>query len=141
MGVKVKGLGDALKEISAAPTKVNSAVLSTLCSAGKRLVDIARSTKQYEDRTGNLTASIGYGVFCKGEEVEVGGFGPGDGGQIGETYLRQVASTLRGSTYALIVVAGMEYATAVERRGYVVLDGALLSADKVLAEELRKLKL
>ena len=35
----------------------------------------------------------------------------------------------------------MEYAAAVERKGYVVLDGALLRSDNIVKNELSKIKL
>jgi hypothetical protein len=141
MGIKVTGIKEAKERLRLFKQQADEAVLRALDSTGQRLVEIALSTKQYQNRTGNLSASMGYGVYHNGNEYSTGGFGGGEGESRGREALEQVRAQYAHSKFALIVVAGMEYAAAVERKGYVVLDGALLRSDSVLADEMSKIKL
>lgn len=120
---------------------ISERVLQSLDRAGQRVVEIARSTKTYQDKTGNLTASIGYGVYHKGVQYSVGGFGHGVGEEKGKARLELLASQQKSKPYVLIVVAGMDYATYVERSGYVVLDAAGLQIESVATAELNKARI
>lgn len=133
----LQGVSKRLKNTT---ESIESKVLQALDRAGQRVVDVAHSTKTYQDETGNLTASIGYGVYHKGEEYSVGGFGSIKGGDEGNKRLASVAAQHKNKAYVLIVVAGMDYAVYVERRGYIVLDTAKLKADSIITEELNKVK-
>lgn len=133
----LKGLSSRFNKTT---DRVENKVLLALDRAGQRLVDIARESKTYQDETGNLTASIGYGVYHKGEEFSIGGFGGGNGEKEGVKRLSDVASKHKSKAYVLVVVAGMEYAIYVERSGYIVLDVAKLKANSVITEELNKVK-
>ncbi|MBR1525198.1 MAG: HK97 gp10 family phage protein [Prevotella sp.] len=141
MGIKVTGIREAKEQLRKLCERADNAILQALDEAGKRLVETALATKQYQNRTGNLSASMGYGVYYNGNEYSTGGFGGGDGETKGREYLGQIQSQYAQSKFALIVVAGMEYAAAVERKGYVVLDGALLRSDNIVKNELSKIKL
>ena len=134
----LKGLS---KRLHKSVDDVSEKILQALDSTGQRMVEMARNTKTYQDKTGNLTASIGYGVYYKGVQHSVGGFGNGEGGQKGLAKLEQVATMHRAAKYVLIVVAGMDYATYVERSGYVVLDTAGLQFDNIATTELNKVKI
>ena len=118
---------------------LDNKVLLALQTAGEHAVRIARSTKTYKDNTGNLSASIGYGIYYYGKNISTGGFGSGVGGQVGEKRLAEVASSHTDKPYVLIVVAGMHYALYVERSGYVVLDYADLQLDSIIREETNKI--
>lgn len=141
MGVKLSGLKEVKEMLNKSVERLDEETISAFIRAGQRLVEAARATKQYKDKTGNLTASIGYGVYKNGEEKSVGGFGGGDGEQQGRSYLAELAARYRSYKYLLILVAGMDYALYVERKGHVVLDGASLQAGSVLNEELNKIRL
>lgn len=69
------------------------------------------------DRTGNLRSSIGYAVYDYGKDVIRSSFNVvktgSDGTNKGNRMIDELAS-LYASTYALVVVAGMEYAEYVE---------------------------
>lgn len=119
---------------------IESRILYALEVVGERAVEIAKRTKTYKDNTGNLTASIGYGVYHNGVEYSVGGFGDGVGRQAGLKRLAEIAQGHRNKQFVLILVAGMEYALYVERSGYVVLDGASMQLDSMLKDELSKVK-
>lgn len=137
-------LGKTLRAISERLHKssdgIENKILSVLDIAGQQAVRIARNTKTYKDETGNLTSSIGYGVFHFGKSHSIGGFGGGIGEQKGLQKLQELSSDHASKPYVLIVVAGMEYALYVERRGYVVLDAADLQLDGILRSELSKIK-
>lgn len=89
----------------------------------KRVRD--RSPKDsWNDQTGNLRSSIGYMVLYNGQPVQRGGFIPttnapkGDGSKgrsDGEKFLQEtVAEVARDNSFALVIVAGMNYADKVE---------------------------
>lgn len=103
-----------------------------LAAVGEIFCDVARATKTYSDVTGNLTASIGYGVVVEGHIVREGGFGGGEGGSEGRKALHDAAQMLSAYSPTLIVTAGMRYAFYVERKGYVVLDGARMRMDEIV---------
>lgn len=98
----------------------------------------------YIDWTGNLRSSIGYVIAKDGKIVGSGGFqlekGGEDGTRTGREYAEQLATQAQ-SGYALIVVAGMSYASYVTNKGYDVIDSAELLAEKLASELMKDLKL
>lgn len=71
------------------------------------------------DQTGNLRSSIGYAVYGDGRKVIESAFDVVKGGSEGSATGRRMIDNLAAQyaeTYALVVVAGMEYADAVEAR-------------------------
>ena len=92
----------------------------TFARLGEECIIKVRDREPWEswiDRTGNLRSSIGYGVYDHGrKEIEStfkivlqGTSGPQAGKQLLESLSKQYADT-----YALVVVAGMNYADEVE---------------------------
>lgn len=80
----------------------------------------------WNDITGNLRSSVGYGIVENGTIQLASAFKqdyfvrnplnrPLDGAQKGEQYLQQIAAGTANSPLALVVVAGMWYAAWVER--------------------------
>jgi hypothetical protein len=112
---------------------------------GIKAVTYAKTKHTYHDQTGNLTSSIGYAIIIDGDIVRTGGgkstFIKGDGNPT------KIASTEMGRFNAmnvlddiaaqyptgmiLVVVAGMEYAAAVESKGYDVITGSSREAEKL----------
>lgn len=120
--------------------RIRTVVLRRLMRAGEEAVNIARGAdkngKDWTDRTGNLRSSIGYVVVDNGKIVRAGGFqgqGPEGGGK-GQSYAETLAAQMAGEQSALIVVAGMHYASYVADKGYDVLDSATTIAKKVINE-------
>lgn len=125
---------------------------------GERLLIEARDRPQdisWIDHTGNLRSSIGYVIVHNGVVVKSGGFTnrglSGEGissrsiGKDGKIEGRDFANNLAQrytQGYALIVVAGMEYAAYVEaKENKTVLASAELLAEKevpILLEKLRR---
>ena len=120
---------DVLRQLDGIKEKLLGNLNDAFAEAGEEAVARIMETRTYKDRTGSLTASIGYGVVDNGEIVREGGFGSGEGGKKGREVLREAAGSLKGG-HSLIIVAGMEYAIYVERRGFVVLDGGTIGLDK-----------
>lgn len=113
--------------------KIQTYSVDYLVGVGERLYADVIESKTYTDRTGRLTASIGYGVVQNGKLVHTGGFGGGEGEQEGRRLLDEAAQSYSGAdTTALILVAGMPYAVYVSRKGYNVLDHTRLSIHQML---------
>lgn len=96
----------------------------------------------YIDWTANLRSSIGYLILRDGKVVTQGGFeavGNGtEGAKEGRKYAKEIAARFPKG-YALIVVAGMNYAQYVSDRGYDVLDSAELLAEREVPKMLETL--
>lgn len=136
MAVRVD-ISKALAKLKLTKEEVDTKIVDFLQAVGDRFVDVAHQTKAFQNRTGNLSASIGYGLFIGGSMVRSGGFGDGEGGTVGRTIL---AGKSVGDSPTLIVVAGMEYASYVERSGYAVLDGARVRIDSIVDSLIATLK-
>lgn len=141
MGVK-HNITQAISELQQAAKKYDKEIVQALVETGERAVETARQTKTYEDKTGDLTASIGYGVIHEGVLKYVGGFDDSKkGGSIGKQTLQHVAENMGNTPYAVILIAGMKYATYVNRKGLAVLDGAQIRIDKITQELLSSIRI
>ncbi len=103
---------------------ISEEILQSLARLGEESVARIRTRSMSEswiDHTGNLRSSIGYAVFDYGRKVIGSSFdavaGPAGSGtagsQAGEKYIKTLAAKF-SETYALVVVAGMDYAAYVE---------------------------
>lgn len=120
---------------------VRKEMLRTLSYIGESAVKMIRQqpmTESWNDITGNLRSSIGYVVVEGGniitmsnfEQVKDGNKGTKEGLEYTEKIAKQEASVI-ANNFALIVVAGMEYAIYVERRdNKVVLAKGKLKVEK-----------
>jgi hypothetical protein len=140
--------------------KIRQAVISRLQFIGETFVTNARNERTYKDHTGNLRNSIGYIIlengeqlfenFVKSAQVEIV---ITEGKKKGKTKITSGddAGLAKGHDFAtevavrfprglvLIVVAGMQYAAAVEARGYDVLTGSSQQASTDLKNALEEL--
>ena len=96
------------------------------------------------DHTGNLRSSIGYAVYERGKKVIESTFqtvlNGADGAKEGQKYVDRLASQY-AQTYALVVVAGMNYAEYVEAiEGQDVLASTELWAKAKVSEYMSKAK-
>jgi hypothetical protein len=101
--------------------RIETAILEDLKFIGETFVRDARNGDTYKDQTGNLRSSIGYYILKDGKKIY--SFFPGDkstGKAKGIEAAEKIAAK-HPQGYALIVVAGMFYAAAVESKGYNVL--------------------
>lgn len=120
MGIKVSGSSDLGSFFKAYMKIVSEEMTRSLSYLGEQSVKYARDRSQDEswiDHTGNLRSSIGYAVYDMGKKriesefpiVKEGA----EGSQEGRKMLKELAR-LYSDTYALVVVAGMNYAEYVE---------------------------
>jgi hypothetical protein len=111
--------------------------LGEMCVAKIRTGEVS----SWNDQTGNLRSSIGYVIVQDGKIKSLKGFtGNSEGISTGEELAKKLAAQY-ASPYALIVVAGMNYAELVEARdNKVVLAGAELFARQQLPAMLAKLE-
>ena len=123
--------------------KKEQALIYYLAYIGETVVNIARETRGYTDRTGNLVSSIGYVLVKDGKTIENPQFSQAmegaEGVQEGEQYAIQKAAELIPNGIGIVVVAGMEYASYVEATGRNVLTKSEIEAKsmaKVMAQKL-----
>lgn len=133
-------LNTVLSKFDGMAENIEKYIIDFLIAVGERCCEVARATKTYTDKTGRLTASIGYGVYNHSQLVKQGGFGGGEGEDEGTSTLRRVASEITQNP-TLIVVAGMHYAPYVERRGYAVLDGARIRVEDIAKSIIKNLSI
>lgn len=130
---------DIKKMLVANKEKIEAAIILNLKFVGETFVRNARSTTTYKDRTGNLRSSIGYLILKDGEQL-YSSF-PGEiaaGQKKGKQVALDAAATFH-SGLVLIVVAGMEYAAAVESKNFDVLTSSSITAANDLTTALGRL--
>lgn len=104
--------------------KIRLAAVRRLQRVGETFINNARTIKTYKDRTSNLKNSKGYIILEDGKEVADGGFPAGGTGEaVGRSVLAGIADNYK-TGLVLICVAGMDYAAAVEAKGYDVITGS-----------------
>lgn len=136
MGITVD-MTNVKERLDAYGQTLANAIPEALASVGQWYCDQARDTKTYTDRTGHLSASIGYGVTHNGQLVATGGFLGGEGEEQGMATLRRALADAPQDNPSLIIVAGMHYALYVNRKGFAIFDGVFGTAE-TLEREIRK---
>ena len=127
-------------QVSAFQQRLEVTTMYFLHSLGEELAKYAKDHHNYQDQTGNLTNSIGYAVVRQGKIVDYGGeIQPGEGAAEGLKVATQMAAKLPNS-FSLVIVAGMNYAAAVEAKGYNVILPAELKAMKDFPQTVARLK-
>lgn len=117
----------------------------TLQFLGEEFVNKARGLDTYQDRTGNLRASIGYIILKDGKIVDQNFLASPRGTDKtgGIAFARQVAGEVANDFpegFVLIGVAGMSYARYVEDKGFDVITGSA-PTDEELQEILNEIEL
>ena len=130
---------------------VHDLQIEALQQLGEECIKYARDDHpaNWQDQTGNLRSSIGYMVFENGVAIHQSAFDQippkkpkkGDyvykGGATGKELCESIGKGTKGLT--LVVVAGMNYALAVESKGYNVLTGAEHFAERELPRMIAQL--
>ncbi len=127
-------------------------IISRMVEFGEEATATAASRGRYQNITGNLRSSIGYIISYNGRVVREGGFkqvtGRGENMQkvdfttkrgksvvfcrTGMDFARAIAAEYpKGIT--LVVVAGMDYASFVNAKGFDVLDSAEIQVKQMIA--------
>ena len=133
--------------IQAEAERTEMLTIRALAYLGEKCVIEARDRSPEEswfDQTGNLRSSVGYVISHNGKIVQYSSFQQVKNGSEGSKIGKEFAAELikKYSTgYALVVVAGMNYAEYVEAMdNKVVLASAELFARKELPSMMQKLK-
>lgn len=106
------------------------AIINALQYVGEQCLTEARDNKTYKDITGNLKSSVGYIVLKDGKSISESGGGKAE-------IEKQASNHPKG--IVLIVVAGMNYAAAVEARNFNVLTSAELLAEQLVPTLLKQI--
>lgn len=140
-------MSEVQADIQAEAKRAEMLTIRALAYLGEKCVIEARDRSPEEswfDQTGNLRSSVGYIIAHNGKIVQYSGFQQVKNGSEGSKTGKEFATELvkKYSTgYALIVVAGMNYAEYVEAMdNKVVLASAELFARKELPGMMQKLK-
>lgn len=128
--------------------RAEALIIRALSYLGEQCVIEAKDRPQessWFDQSGNLRSSIGYVIVHNGKIIKYSKFNQVKQGSEGVKTGRELAEALAkkySSSYALIVIAGMNYAELVEAmENKVVLASAELFARQELPEMMRKLKI
>lgn len=118
------------------------AIIRTLHYIGISCINEARDNGTYQDQTGNLRNSVGYVIVRDGQIVDGSAFDLKEEGWEGKAAAeriiqQQVAKFPHG--IVLIVVAGMNYASAVEARNLNVLTSAELLAEQLAPQIMQQI--
>ena len=119
--------------------QVLSKQLQVLTYAGEQFVNIARNTRTYRDRTGNLRSSIGYVVGYEGKVVKSNFSGTGKEIKNAKNIANEVLQEY-AKGYVLIGFAGMGYAASVESKGYDVITGSAPEQKKLIEDIMKAIK-
>lgn len=120
-------------------------LINSLQERGEREVAFIRDREEIDswyDHTSNLRSSIGYAIYKRGSKMLESSFRSLNGGSIGSDAGRKMIADLAGkfsSTYALVIVAGMNYASYVEScENKDVLASAELRCIKMMESDINK---
>lgn len=111
-------------------------------------VEISEETPSFKDHTGNLRSSIGFVILKNGKVINQNFkiSGKGSSGKEGMQKAKAMVARLMERVgieypkgFVLIVVAGMEYAAAVESKGYDVITGSSLIVEDKLKRVMKDL--
>lgn len=139
MGLTFKGNTSAInKRFIDAQKEIEEKALRILRYCAEAAINEARTAGSYRDVTGNLRASKGYAIILNGRIVEENFTGASVGISNGKSLAQTLVS--QQPAIALVVVAGMKYASQVESRGKNVLTSAEQMAKTMVPNLLKQLK-
>ena len=144
MAQSVIDISAALKELEGLKKQAPQLVIQALETACVETIQKARTLDTYKDQTHRLRSSLGYVIYHNGSEVasnfqSTGGEKGSEGVQIGYNIAKEAATSVPG--IVAVVVAGADYASYVEAKGYDVLTGSALQLQTLFEAELRNLQL
>lgn len=117
--------------------KIEQAIIASLTDKGDMFVTDCRNENTYFDRTGNLRSSIGYFIFKGNELIEENL----NGNSEGLSSAKEVVSDIpkKEGVFYLIGVAGMNYAAAVESKGYNVISNQTLLILPLIEKDMHRI--
>lgn len=147
MGIKCDNL-DAFNGLMVdVPKILQEEIVRALAYLGEQCIIKIRDRSGVDswfDQTGNLRSSIGYAIYGEGRKVIESAFDVVKNGSKGSAEGKRIIDELAtkyAETFALVVVAGMDYADAVEARdGKDVLASAEIWAKREVQKYLDRAK-
>jgi hypothetical protein len=143
MAIKMKFTSETFRKAGAEMmARIETAIIRRLAYAGEQCVNFARSLPPdvgFGDVTGNLRNSIGYMILKDGKNIADSFEGGGQGASSGQSVAAEIGRKYTNG-FALVVVAGMDYAVYVEAMGRDVLTGATRLAESTLPASLKELE-
>ncbi len=140
MAIKLKNPQAFNKGLLALLARYEKALVYELGVMVAQLENHAKLSGAYKDRTSNLRSSIGGVVLKNGKPMHYEGFaGAPKGTKTGRSFLDTLVGQFAGTNYAIVVVAGMEYASYVENNGLNVLKKSELKMRRELPIVLQNL--
>ncbi len=131
---------------------LDTRLLTIVQRAGEQFVADARSTDTYKDQTGNLRSSIGYVILKDGKRIteayddtvkpvlkQDGTLAKDQPINSAKTIIDFIAEKYP-TGYVLVGIAGMQYAAAVESRGFDVITSSAIKAEDDLIKSFNDLK-
>lgn len=116
-------------EIKQWMARVYKVTLAEYSRLARQCVSDARNKSKsqggFDDQTGNLRASMGYVIFYNGKIAKQDFEGVSKGKKVGEVFAKKVGADYPKG-WAIVIVAGMEYASYVEAKSYDVITGSTL---------------
>lgn len=138
-------VNQVLTLLGKAKDAVEKAVEKAYADAGEYVVKAIRSGEMsnWDDNTGNLRSSVGFVVCRKGRVIRQSDFGVvlngAEGSQKGIDLAKKLAAEYAQYDFALIIVAGEEYAVYVEAvNNRVVLAGGQLYIENNIIKRLQE---
>lgn len=116
---------------------IQSNIKESLIEVGKEAIEYARQNGEYMNHTLDLRNAPGYGVVMDGELKETGTNADGEHSDAKAKTEATIERAVFPGT-GLIIADGMPYASFVESKGYDVISGAVLEADRILNEKASK---
>lgn len=132
MGIKAKWSGFNPKF----GQNVEQAIISRMARVGEQFVNDAKSQQTYQDRSGNLRSSVGYFILKGNRLLDWKLVGNSKGVEASKELL---SSLPKSDAIRLIGVAGMDYASLVEARGFNVITLQSMVAIDELDKQLKQL--
>jgi hypothetical protein len=139
MALRFIGNNNAINQrFEEAQEQVKNNMIRVLRYVAELAINEARANGSYRDVTGNLRSSVGYAIIIDGKILDQNFTGANEGVSKGKSLARELAS--QQPEIALVIVAGMKYASQVESRGRNVLTSAEQLAKTMLPNLLRQLR-
>ena len=151
-------MGAVFRRIEKFADERRQRLIMGLAYVGENIVNEARDTGEYQDQTGNLRSSTGWVIIEKGKAVRQFGAiarSPGIiksgknkgkttnrkvgtegklGVETGKEFIEWAEDEFKDEGLVLVVFAGMEYAAAVESKGYDVLTNSTYLGKQLFKE-------
>lgn len=135
--IVLTGVQQAVAVLNRSKEMLRTLVIATMQRRGESFVTECRNERTYQDRTGNLRSSVGYFIY-EGNSLIESNIGQGEGRNEAMNEIRSIAK--KQGVFYLIGVAGMNYASYVEAKGFNVISNQAIICLDLLSGDIERLK-